>query len=342
MKKILAFETSCDDTAVAIVAENGAILGEAVYSQLTVHLPYGGVVPEIGSRAHIEQIAVVTAEVFRSAHLTPRDIDAVAATFAPGLLGPLLVGAQFAKGFAQSLSLPLIAVHHIEGHILSGALEQEFFDPPFVALVVSGGHTALYECSAQYVMRTLGETRDDAAGEAFDKIGRALGFGYPAGKRIDDLAKTGDARRYRFPRPLRHDDSLDFSFSGLKTSALEILRKEGSLNEQGLADFCASLVDIITSSLCERAMRAVKRTGHHALVIGGGVAANSGLRAKLLDACREEGIALYLPKLSLCTDNAVMIARAAFIKQRMGKQSSFDVDVLAHLPVENSDVLYQS
>lgn len=339
MRTILAFETSCDDTAVAIVAENGAILGEAVYSQLECHAPYGGVVPEIGSRAHIEQIGFVTREVFRRANLTPHEIDAVAATFAPGLLGPLLVGAQFAKGFALSIAKPLIAIHHIEGHILSGAGEPEFCEPPFVALVVSGGHTALYACDEHYSMTCLGETLDDAAGEAFDKIGRALGLRYPAGKLIDDLSQSGSPRRFSFPKPMRHHDSLDFSFSGLKTSALDVVRQHGALDGQAMADFCAGLSDVIAESLCERAMKAVAQSGVHALVVGGGVAANSHLRAKLMSACAELGVKLYLPKPALCTDNAVMIGRAAMVKLSQGKLSSTKTAVSAHLPIERSHEL---
>ncbi len=341
MKKILAFETSCDDTAVAIVAENGDILGDAIYSQLQIHHPYGGVVPEIGSRAHIEQIRLVTAEVFHQAGLSPHDIDTVAATCAPGLVGPLLVGAQFAKGFAESRSLPFIAVHHIEGHIFAGSKEPGFPEAPFVALVVSGGHTALYECNEHLATRCLGQTRDDAAGEAFDKIGRALGLSYPAGKLIDDLAKDGDASRFRFPKPMRHDESLDFSFSGLKTFALETLKKSGPLIGQDLSDFCAGLSAVIADSLSLRALRAVKQCGHQALVIGGGVAANSTLRARLDEMCRKDSIALFLPRPRLCTDNAVMIARAAFIKLKQGKTSDLCVDVMAHLPIESSDKLYQ-
>lgn len=342
MKKILAFETSCDDTAVALVQEDGAILGDAIYSQLDVHKPYGGVVPEIGSRAHIEQIYLVTSEVFAQTKLAPLDVDAVAATFAPGLLGPLLVGAQFAKGLAKSLARPLIAVHHIEGHILSGALTEQFPEPPFVALVVSGGHTALYACDEHYRMRLLGETRDDAAGEAFDKIGRAMGLDYPAGKIIDALAKSGDVHRFKFPQPMRLDENLEFSFSGLKTFALEVLRKNAPFDDQSRADFCAGLCNVIAHSLVDRALRAMKITGLNSLVIGGGVAANSVLRAMLSKRCEESDVQLYLPDHKLCTDNAVMIARAAHIKWRQGKTTSLNVDVMATLAIERSDELYQA
>jgi N6-L-threonylcarbamoyladenine synthase len=198
MKKILAFETSCDDTAVAIIDEEASIIGEAVFSQDACHAPYLGVVPEISSRAHIEQIRLVTKAVFDKAQLLPENIDLVAASFAPGLLGPLLVGAQFAKGFALAHGLPILAMHHIEGHILAGYGEPQFLKPPFISLIASGGHTAIYYCDTNFNISCIGQTLDDAAGEAFDKIGRALGLGYPAGKIIDELALSGDKSRVYF------------------------------------------------------------------------------------------------------------------------------------------------
>ncbi len=339
MKKILAFETSCDDTAVAVVAGDGTILSEAVYSQLEHHLPYGGVVPEIGSRAHIEQISVVTKEVLRRANIFPHEIDIVAATFAPGLLGPLLVGAQFAKGFALSHNKPLIAVHHIAGHVLSGLGEAGFCAPPFVALVVSGGHTALYDCNQDYAMTCIGETLDDAAGEAFDKLGRALGLPYPAGKQIDELAHEGQPGKFIFPRPLRHCDSLNFSFSGLKTHGLSEIRKHAPIDAQTVADFCRGLCDSIAEVLCDRALQAIKRTGHQSLVVGGGVAANSFLRTRLQAMCLANNIKLFLPAVKHCTDNAVMIARAAIIKLKQERFCSMDLEVVAHLPIERAGEL---
>lgn len=339
MKKILAFETSCDDTAVAIVDEAGLIHGEAIFSQVAEHEPFGGVVPEVGSRAHIEQILHVTKMVFLKSELYETDIDAVAATFAPGLVGPLLVGAQFAKGFAQALSIPLIGIHHIEGHIFAGHGDTKFPCPPFVALIVSGGHTALYFCDESFSIKVIGETLDDAAGEAFDKIGRALGLGYPAGKVMDDLAKAGDPHRFSFPIAMRREDTLDFSFSGLKTRAIETVKEHAPFNATALADFCASVREAIAIALSERAIKAVSSLGCRSLVIGGGVAANSRVRDLLAIKCREHDFNLYLPHPRYCTDNAVMIAKAAHIKLRQGKTSGCTVDVRANLPIERADEL---
>lgn len=341
MKKILAFETSCDDTAVAIIDETGAILAEAVYSQDLVHAPYLGVVPEIGSRAHVEQITAVTKKVFDQAGLSPKDIAVVAATFAPGLLGPLLVGAQFAKGFCVANALPLIAIHHIEGHILAGFSEPGFPKPPFLSLIASGGHTALYSCNENYTIKLISQTLDDAAGEAFDKIGRALGLGYPAGKIIDELAAQGDKTRFKFPIAMRTSEHCNFSFSGLKTKALKVIEENSPLDEQVLADFCASFREAIACALCERAIKACVSFGFSSMAIGGGVAANARVRQMLADMCQQQGIRLYMPEKKYCTDNAVMIARAALVKWRSGLFSDYSVDVSADLSVDRISELYQ-
>lgn len=339
MTNILAFETSCDDTAVAIVNDEGQILGEAIFSQLKEHAPFGGVVPEVSSRAHIEQILYVTKCAFEQASLMPADINAVAATFAPGLIGPLMVGAQFAKGFAQACSIPLIAVHHIEGHIFAGHQDEGFIEPPFIALIVSGGHTALYQCAPDYSIAAIGETLDDAAGEAFDKIGRALGLDYPAGPIMDKLASLGHKDRFTLPIPMRTSDSLNFSFSGLKTKALETIKEHGAFDNKALHDFCASVREAVVQSLVERAFKALKKTGLGSLVIGGGVAANSRLRELLGHMCQQHSYSLYLPKVRHCTDNAVMIAKAAHIKFRRGLYSSNQVDIAATLPIEQAYIL---
>lgn len=337
MKKILAFETSCDDTAVAIVLQSGEVLGEAIFSQLKEHAPFGGVVPEIGSRAHIEQIWHVTNQALANASLSANDIDVVAATFAPGLLGPLLVGAQFAKGFSLAKSIPLIAIHHIEGHIFSGFGAKDFPKTPFIALVASGGHTALYLCDEDYRIKVLGETLDDAAGEAFDKIGRALGLGYPAGKIIDELAKDGDPKKFSLPVALKNSDGYDFSFSGLKTKALQLIKAHGPFDQQSLADFCASFQEAIAKALCEKAFKACREQNISSLVIGGGVAANSRLREKLLEDAKD--VHLFLPEKRYCTDNASMIAKAAIIRMRNGAQSSHNLDARASLAIEESHEL---
>lgn len=336
MKKILAFETSCDDTAVAIVDEMGKIYGEAIFSQLEVHEPYLGVVPEIGSRAHIEQITKVTNEAFDKAGLRRIDIDAVAATFAPGLLGPLLVGAQFAKGVAMALGVPLIAVHHIEGHIFSGFRDEGFFEPPFLALVVSGGHTSLYRCDENYRVALVGQTLDDAAGEAFDKIGRAMGLGYPAGKRMDELARNGNSQRFSLPVAMRNSQAFNFSFSGLKTSALNGIVQNAPMDDQSVSDLCAGVQEAIAQALCEKTIRAAKSLNVDRVVTGGGVMANSRVRQMLKTACEENGIGLYLPKVRYCTDNAVMIAKVGHIKLSLNQTSSYRVDPCASLPIEEA------
>jgi len=336
MKILLALETSCDDTAAAIVDEQGSILADIIFSQTKVHEPFGGVVPEIGSRSHIEQILWVVKQAFDQASLTPNDIDAVAATFAPGLIGPLLVGAQFAKGFANARSIPLIGVHHIAGHVLAGYLTPGFKKPPFIALIASGGHSAIYRCEEDFSIKLLGETLDDAAGEAFDKVGRALGFSYPAGKIIDQWASLGNKSAYDFPIAMRGQDHFNFSFSGLKTRAIQTIKNLGALDQTTLANVCASLQEAITQALSERAIQAVKRFNTKSLVVGGGVAANSGLREKLTAMCDENDFNLYLPPKRYCTDNAVMIAKAALIRLKNNAYSDYSTEVAANLPVENT------
>lgn len=338
MQKILAFETSCDDTAVAILEQSGRVLAESIFSQLEEHAPYGGVVPEVGSRAHIEQILHVTKETFKKASLKPDDIDAVAATFTPGLLGPLLVGAQFAKGFALARSLPLIGVHHIEGHIFAGFGEKNFPKSPFLALIASGGHTAIYSCSHDHRITTVGETLDDAAGEAFDKIGRALGLGYPAGRLIDELALEGDKDRFIFPVALKNADGYDFSFSGLKTKALLLIKEQGLFRGQDLADFCASFREAVAKALCQRALKACRELGINSLVLGGGVSANSRVRSLMTEYAGCE-LSLYLPKVSHCTDNAAMIGKAAIVRMAEGRRSDYSLDACASWPIEESEKL---
>jgi len=339
MTKIFALETSCDDTAAAIVDDTGLVHGEVTFSKVEAYNAFGGVVPEIGSRAHIEHILPITKEVFKMASLRPEDMDAIAATFAPGLVGPLLVGAQFAKGMALALNRPLLPIHHIEGHIFAGYLTERFPKPPFLALIVSGGHTALYGCDENYNIATVGETLDDAAGEAFDKIGRALNLGYPAGKIIDDLARNKNKEKYSLPIAMRNLDHLNFSFSGLKTKALEIIKNHGPFDKDSLGDFCASVQEAIVLALCEKSVKAAIKNNYSALVLGGGVAANHRLREVLTASCNEHGINLYLPKKEYCTDNAVMIAKAAHIRFAQGYSNNFYADVLATLPIEHVDEL---
>lgn len=339
MTKIIAFETSCDDTAVAIVDSDGTICSDVIYSQIKEHLEFGGVVPEIGSRAHIEQITFCTKEALSKANLAAKDVDAVAATFAPGLLGPLLVGSQFAKGFALANNKPLIAVHHIEGHILAGYLDKNFPKPPFLSLIVSGGHTALYLCDEEYKIKTIGHTLDDAAGEAFDKIGRKLGLTYPSGKQIDTLASLGDKEKFFFPMPMKDTECFNFSFSGLKTKALTYINQNLVISEQERADFCASFREIICTFLTKKTFNALKKYKVNSLVVGGGVAANSRLRDFLEFEAKKNEINLFLPPLRFCTDNAVMIAKAAHLKFSKKHFTSLKQETFATLDIEKKDVL---
>lgn len=339
MKRVLAFETSCDDTAVAIVDDQGNILSDVIYSQIDEYKAFGGVVPELGSRAHIEQILPLTKRAFLEAGLNIENIDAVAATFAPGLVGPLLVGAQFAKGFAQARNVPLLAIHHLEGHVLAGYLLPGFPDTPFISLIVSGGHSALYLCDTNFNIKLLGETLDDAAGEALDKIGRALGLGYPAGAKIEQLAQHGDSKRFSFAIAMQRESHFNFSFSGLKTKALRYLVETPNDNKM-TADLCASVQEAIALALVERAVRACKSHSLKFLVLGGGVAANTRLRTLLHEKCLENNIKLFLPPKRHCTDNAVMIAKAAILRLKYNNLSDLTTDVRATMSIEHKDRLY--
>ena len=335
---ILAIDTSCDDSAVAILKEDGHIAADIVYSQNEIHAPYGGVVPEISSRQHVSRIARAVQEAFFQAGLQPRDIKAVAVTFGPGLIGSLLVGVQFAKGFAQGLSLPIIGIHHIEGHLMAACGDATFPSPPFISLIVSGGHSAIYMCDKNYQFKTLGETRDDAAGEAFDKIGRMLGFNYPAGKTIDDLSAIGDDNIYVFPVAMRSKATLDYSFSGLKNSARlliqTLLKEHGEIKGKVLFDFCAGLRKAIVAALLNKAFMACHAQEIKHLVLGGGVSANSLLRTEAVRRGDLEKIQVHLPPVNHCVDNAVMIARAALRRLKEGQQHTLDFNVIANVSVD--------
>ena len=333
MTTILAFDTSCDDTAVAIINDDATILAEAVFSQDHIHAPYLGVVPEISSRAHIEEISLTTKMVLAKAKLTPRDIDIVAATLAPGLLGPLLIGVNFAKGFALAHNLPIIGIHHIEGHILAGYGEPNFPPPPFIALIASGGHSALYYADQNYHMKCLGQTLDDAAGEAFDKIGRALGLGYPSGKIIDDMALLGNKDSFTFPKITT--PNYDFSFSGLKTHALKIIAEHKPMSKAKLHDFCAGLNETIAKTLCHKTLLALKDYEITSLVIGGGVSANNRLRSMLNEEALAHKLHLFMPEKKYCTDNAVMIAKAALVAFTHKQYSDLHMDAQASLAIND-------
>lgn len=304
---LLCIETSCDETAAAVVRDGREILSSVVSSQIDIHAEYGGVVPEIASRKHLESISYVIDQALARAGTAITDIEGVAVTRGPGLIGALLVGVCAAKGIAIGRDIPLVPVNHIEAHLLAILLEQEV-DFPFVALVVSGGHSHLYEVTGIGQYRTLGQTIDDAAGEAFDKVGKLVGIPYPGGARIDQLARSGNPQAIRFPRPLLHDGTLNFSFSGLKTSVMNHLRKhpDGS-SEALLPDLCASFQEAVCQVLTEKSEAALRKTGFDRLVVAGGVACNSGIRTamgKMADRCSKE---VFFPSPALCADNAAML-----------------------------------
>ncbi|MCX7908522.1 MAG: tRNA (adenosine(37)-N6)-threonylcarbamoyltransferase complex transferase subunit TsaD [Ignavibacteria bacterium] len=306
--KILGIETSCDETSAAVVS-NGATLSNVISSQ-TVHNYFGGVVPEIASRIHIQIISKVVKDALNKANTTIEGIDGISVTFQPGLIGSLVVGTNFAKALSLRYNKPIIPIDHIEGHIYSGFLEGLDIEFPFITLVVSGGHTAIFVVKSFNDFEMIGATRDDAAGEAFDKIGKLLGLGYPAGPLIDKLAKNGNPHKYHFPRGLISSDDYDFSFSGLKTAVRYFIQKtfNGSVPENELADLCASVQEAIVEVLIVKSQKAIEKLGINTLVIAGGVSANSRLRELAADTFSKKGIKLIIPKIQYCMDNAAMIA----------------------------------
>lgn len=330
---ILAIETSCDETACAVVQNGRTVHSNVVASQIEEHGLYGGVVPEIASRRHVEQIHAVCAQALAEAGLTLEDMDAVAVTFGPGLIGALLVGLNFAKGLALRLGKPLIPVHHIKGHIAANYIAHPALTPPFMSLVVSGGHSHLIKVTSYTDFEIIGQTVDDAAGEAFDKAARQLGFPYPGGVHIDKLAPKGDKGAYTFPTP-KLDKPFHFSFSGLKTAVLNLVNNAKQKGESlAIEDIAASFQEKVTQILSTTAVAACKAHGCDTLVICGGVSANSGLREKLTSLCEKEKLALYMPPLSLCGDNAAMIGAQAYYEYEKGITAPHDLNAVASLPV---------
>ena len=317
----LGIETSCDETGVALYDSERGVLGDALHSQVDLHALYGGVVPELASRDHIRRVVPLTREALAQAGRTLGDIDLIAYTEGPGLAGALLVGASVAAGLGIALDRPVVGIHHLEGHLLSPLLADPKPAFPFVALLVSGGHTQLMavEGVGRYVL--LGETVDDAAGEAFDKTASLLGLAYPGGPALAMLARNGDARRFAFPRPMMASDSLDFSFSGLKTAALLCIRKH-SLDDRLRADVAASFEAAVVDVLADKCLRALETSGMDRLVVAGGVGANASLRARLERDIARAGARVFFPPARLCTDNGAMIAFAAAIRHREGPPGS--------------------
>ncbi len=329
---ILAIESSCDETAAAVVRNGREVLSNIIYSQIELHKLYGGVVPEIASRKHIEKINQVIEEALKEAEVTLDDLDAVAVTYGPGLVGPLLVGVSEAKAISYAKQLPLVGVHHIEGHISANYIENKDLEPPFLCLVVSGGHTHLVRVNDYGKYEILGRTRDDAAGEAFDKVARAIGLGYPGGPKIDALAKEGNPDAIPFPKAKIADAPYDFSFSGLKSAVLNYLNSCKMKGEDiNRADVAASFQKAVVSVLIDHAMSAVKNTGMKKLALAGGVASNSALRAAAEKACEQNGVQLYRPSPILCTDNAAMIGAAGYYDYINGVRHGLDLNAVPNL-----------
>ncbi len=336
MTRVLGIESSCDETAVAVVDDGRHVRANLIATQFEVHAKYGGVVPELASRAHVETLDLLVREALDTAGTRPEDIDAIAVTTQPGLIGSLLIGVTGAKTLAWSWGTPLVGVNHIHAHATSAAIESDGAPWPAVALVVSGGHTSLYRVDGFEQIELLGRTIDDAAGEAFDKVATILGLGYPGGPIIDRRSAHGDASAVSFPRTMLKPGSLDFSFSGLKTAVLYHVHGVGKttgglerLSEKNLDDICASFSAAVVDVLVRKTMKAVEQTGVHCVVVGGGVAANSVLRTQLAAACEDHGVSLILTPMGYCTDNAAMIAAMGYHLFRGGRRDSLSLTASA-------------
>ena len=331
----LGIETSCDETAVAVLADGRDVLSNVISSQIEVHKVFGGVVPEIASRHHLSNINSVFAQGIQEAGIELEDVDEIGVTAGPGLAGALLMGTAFAKAVAFAADKPLIAVHHIQAHILANLIEYPELSPPFLSLVVSGGHTHIIDVQGYNRFKVLGRTRDDAVGEAFDKVARSLGLGYPGGPLIDAAAKNGNLHAVEFKRSYLDKDSLDFSFSGTKTAVINYLHKEKQKgNAVSVPDVAASFQAAVVEVIVDKAILALRQTGSKTLVLAGGVACNTFLRKSLQEACEKENIRLYIPSPIFCTDNAAMVACAAYQKWKLGLFSDLRLDVWPGLSIE--------
>ncbi len=329
---ILAIESSCDETAAAVVKNGREVLSNVISSQIALHTLFGGVVPEIASRKHIEKINQVIQEALDEADMTLDEITAVGVTYGPGLVGALLVGVSAAKAIAYAKKLPLIGVHHIEGHVSANFIENKELEPPFLCLIVSGGHTHLVKMKDYGEFEIIGRTRDDAAGEAFDKVARAIGLGYPGGPKIDKAAKEGNPHAMEFPRAKIEGAPYDFSFSGLKSAVLNYLNHEKMRGEEvSQNDLAASFQNAVVESLVSRTILAAREFNIRDVVIAGGVASNSALRAAMKEACEKEGFRFYHPSPALCTDNAAMIGAAAYYEYQKGTRSGWDLNAVPNL-----------
>ncbi|MDF7669967.1 tRNA (adenosine(37)-N6)-threonylcarbamoyltransferase complex transferase subunit TsaD [Orbaceae bacterium ESL0721] len=336
--KILGIETSCDETGVAIYDDQQGLIANQLYSQIKLHADYGGVVPELASRDHIRKTIPLIQAALKESNLTAKDIDAVAYTAGPGLIGALLVGASIGRSLAYAWQVPAIAVHHMEGHLLAPMLEENPPQFPFVALLVSGGHTQLISVTGIGQYTLLGESIDDAAGEAFDKTAKLLGLDYPGGAKLSKLAESGDGTRFHFPRPMTDRPGLDFSFSGLKTFAANTLIKnseKGELDQQTKADIARAFEDALVDTLVIKSRRALEHTGFKRLVIAGGVSANKTLRHKLKELMQQRNGTVHYPRLEFCTDNGAMIAYAGMIHLKEGQNAPLSIEVKPRWPLNN-------
>ena len=335
-KLILGIESSCDETAAAVVKNGREVLSNVINTQIDLHKKYGGVVPEIASRKHIENIDAVVEEALVKAGVTIDNIDAVAVTYGPGLVGALLVGVSFAKGYSYAAHKPLVPVHHIKGHIMANFIAHKELEPPFVCLVASGGHSHIVLVEDYTEFRILGRTRDDAAGEAFDKIARVIGLGYPGGPKVDKLAKEGNPEAVKFPRVRIDKDSLDFSFSGVKTAVINYLHKQEQTGiEVNKADIAASFQAAVTDVLVEHTIEAAEKYNINTIAIAGGVAANSELREKMTREAGKKNISVLFPPSVLCTDNAAMIACAGYYSYLKGITAEQDLNAVPYLSIED-------
>ena len=334
--KILSIESSCDETSAAVVEDGRNVLSNIISSQIDIHTKFGGVVPEVASRKHIENIDAVVEEALVKAGVTIDNIDAVAVTYGPGLVGALLVGVSFAKGYSYAAHKPLVPVHHIKGHIMANFIAHKELEPPFVCLVASGGHSHIVLVEDYTEFKILGRTRDDAAGEAFDKIARVIGLGYPGGPKVDKLAKEGNPEAVKFPRVRIDKDSLDFSFSGVKTAVINYLHKQEQTGiEVNKADIAASFQAAVTDVLVEHTIEAAEKYNINTIAIAGGVAANSELREKMTREAGKKNISVLFPPPVLCTDNAAMIACAGYYSYLKGITAEQDLNAVPYLSIED-------
>lgn len=333
--KILGIESSCDETAVSVVEDGRKVLSNIVASQVEEHKIYGGVVPEIASRRHAEAISSVTEQALEAAGCALNDIDAIAVTYAPGLIGALLVGVNFAKGLAFSSGKPLVPVHHLRSHIASNYISHTELKPPFLALVVSGGHSHIIEVKNYTEFKIIGYTHDDAAGEAMDKAARAMGLPYPGGLNMDKAAKDGDPKAYALPHPRVDGAEYDFSFSGLKTAALNIINKAKQKGEEiSVPDLGASYINAVCSCLIENTEKAAKNLGYKDIVLAGGVSANSVLRRRMSELCQKRGWKLYYPELKYCGDNGAMVASQGYYEFLGGNIADLSLNAVASMSIE--------